>query len=218
MNLNYEVTDNDIAYTYVNNVKGCLNKMDTMVLLEHYKNLPFNSKYVEIGSYLGCSTVLAGLTVKNKSSLVYAHDIWEENMNNLKIEGGPPPTEDNYLYQFYENIRNNNLEGIVIPMRGDSSYTVGIHEDNSIDLAFVDGDHSYEGVLRDLTSIYPKMKSDSIILCHDATQDSKVLKSITEFCNRKKLEDVREYKGSSIASIHIKESYLRDANFDHELN
>jgi hypothetical protein len=37
-------------------------------------------------------------------------------MNNLSDESGHPSFEENYFYQFYDN-----LEGIVIPIRGDSS-------------------------------------------------------------------------------------------------
>ena len=206
MNFEYEVVEG-IAFTYVNGVKGTLNQCDVNVLLNHYNNLPFNSKYLELGSYLGCSSVMAGLTIKNKS-FVFSHDIWESDMNKLSNESGPPPFIENYFYKFYENIKNNNLEGIVIPIRGDSSYTIGIHNDKSIDLAFVDGDHSYDGCLKDLNHIFPKMKPNSIILCHDATPDSEVAKSIREFCNNMNLTDVRAYQGSSIVSIHINESSL----------
>jgi hypothetical protein len=65
MKLDFEVIDG-IAFTYVNSVKGTLNQMDVKVLLNYYNTLPFNSKYLEIGSYLGCSSVLAGLTLKIK--------------------------------------------------------------------------------------------------------------------------------------------------------
>jgi predicted O-methyltransferase YrrM len=179
--------------------------MDVNVLLNYYNTLSFNSKYLEIGSYLGCSSVLAGLTLKNKS-FVFSHDIWENDMSNLPSDGGPPPSVDNYFYNFYDNIRTNDLEGIVIPIRGDSSYTVGIHIDKSIDLAFVDGDHSYKGCLKDLNAVFPKMKQNSVILCHDAVPDSDVMKSIQYFCNEHNLTDIRGYQSSSIISIHISES------------
>lgn len=204
MKLDFEVDNNGIAFTYVNNVKGTLNETDVKVLVEHYKNLPFGSKYLEIGSYLGCSSIIAGLTFKNKS-LVYSHDIWEDDMKKLSHDGGPPPEVNNYFYKFYENIRNNNLEGIVIPVRGDSSYTVGIHEDESIDLAFIDGDHSYNGCLNDLNAVLPKMKHNTTILCHDAVSGSDVEKAIREFCNCNNFTDIRGYVGSSIVSInHIR--------------
>jgi predicted O-methyltransferase YrrM len=205
MNLEYQTTEDGIAFTYVNGVKGTLNYTDVSVLSMYYNKLPFSSRYLEIGSYLGCSSVIAGLSLKNKS-LVFSHDLWENDMTNLTKEGGPPPLVDNYFYKFYENIRNNNLEGIVIPIRGDGSYTVGIHSDKSIDLAFVDGDHSYYGCFKDLNAVFPKMKPKSTILCHDATPGSEVIKSIQEFCKNNNLSEVRGYENSSIVSIHINES------------
>jgi hypothetical protein len=66
-------------------------------------------------------------------------------------------------------------------VRGKSAYTLGIHADNSVDFAFVDGDHSYEGCLADLRALWSKMKRagggagsgsgssayTSVILVHD---------------------------------------------------
>lgn len=203
MDLKFHVDDNNIAFTYANNVKGTLNQNDVRVLLENFARLPFGSKYLEIGSYLGCSSIIAGLSLKGKS-FVYSHDIWEDDMKKLSTDGGPPPDVENYFYKFYENVRANNLEGIVIPIIGDSSYTVGIHENKSIDLAFVDGYHSYEGCLKDLNSILSKMKTNSIILCHDAVSESGVEKAIRDFCNTNNFKHVNGYMGSSIVSIRVK--------------
>jgi len=201
MKLDFEVDKDDIAFTYVNDsVKGTLNRTDTHVLLQHFSQLPFGSKYIETGSYLGCSSVLAGLTMK-ANSLVYAHDLWLDNMNDLSTEGAPPPQIENYFYTFYNNIRENNLEGIVIPIRGDSSYTLGIHENESIDLAFIDGDHSYDGATRDLKAVYPKMKPGSFILCHDATTGSPVRDAIANFVSPS--TSVNGFQHSSIVRITV---------------
>ena len=113
-------------------------------------------------------------------------------MKKLSHDGSPPPEVKNYFYKFYENIRNNNLEGIVIPIRGDSSYTLNIHDNESIDIAFIDGDHSYEGVKKDLNIIKNKMKKDGIILCHDY-QELSVKKAINEFVEEHKLNGKHMY-------------------------
>jgi len=39
--------------------------------------------------------------------------------------------------------------------------------DESIDLLFVDGDHSFDGCLSDLRNWYPKVKPNGVILGHD---------------------------------------------------
>ena len=204
MDLKFEVTDDGMAYTYINGVKGTLNEADTNVLLNHYIQLPMNSKYVETGSYMGCSGVLAGLSSKHGST-VYCHDIWVENMEELSTGSGPPPKVDDYFYTFYENVLNNNLQNIVIPIRGDSAYTLNIHRDESIDLAFIDGDHSFEGALKDLNAILPKMKKDGIILCHDCRPGSDVSNALRDFCVKNAFENVVGFERSSIVKIHLKD-------------
>ena len=205
MDLKFEVTDDGMAYTYVNGVKGTLNEADTNVLLNHYIQLPMNSKYIETGSYLGCSGVLAGLSSKHGST-VYCHDIWFENIEDITATGTRPPDGvDNYLFTFYENVLNNNLQNIIIPIRGDSAYTLNIHRDESIDLAFIDGDHTYEGALKDLDTVLPKMKKGGVILCHDCRPGSDVSKALREFCVKNEIQNASGFEHSSIVKIDLKD-------------
>ena|ERR1041385_7955651 len=57
--------------------------------------------------------------------------------------------------------------------------------DLPLDLLFIDGDHSYEGVMSDLNWFH-MMREGGLILCHDANTPSfpGVRKAIDEFCNR----------------------------------
>ena len=200
MDLQFHTDENNIAFTYVNGVKGTLNRFDAEVLIRHMSDLKEDSKYVETGSYLGCSGVIAGLTMKGKP-IIYCHDLWVQDMNELATEGSPPPKTDDYFYQFYKNVCTSELHRIVIPIRGDSAYTLGIHEDESIDLAFIDGDHSYEGVIKDLEAIYDKMKPGAVILCHDCQPGNEVERGIASFVKSKNIDDVSGYHHSSIVSI-----------------
>ena len=205
MDLKFEITDDGMAYTYVNGVKGTLNEADTNVLLNHYIQLPMNSKYIETGSYLGCSGVLAGLSSKHGST-VYCHDIWFENIEDITATGTRPPDGvDDYFFTFYENVLNNNLQNIIIPIRGDSAYTLNIHRDESIDLAFIDGDHTYEGALKDLDTVLPKMKKGGVILCHDCRPGSDVSKALREFCVKNEIQNASGFEHSSIVKIDLKD-------------
>ena len=135
--------------------------------------------------------------------------MWMEDMTQLPIDGGPPPKVENHLYEFYDNVKKNKLDRVIIPIRGNSSYTIGIHDDSSIDLAFVDGDHSYDGVTKDLEAILPKMKSKSVILCHDCHGENDVTKAVRAFCikNQETLSAYRMYSGkSSIVKISLEPS------------
>ena len=55
----------------------------------------------------------------------------------------------------------------IVPMEGYSDDMIIKLEDRSIDFAYIDGDHSEEQVYKDAIGIFPKMKSNSIILFDD---------------------------------------------------
>lgn len=52
-------------------------------------------------------------------------------------------------------------------LRGLSKDMIKKIPDNSLVLAYIDADHSFEGCLRDLLDIYPKVKTGGIISGHD---------------------------------------------------
>ena len=172
--------EDGIAYTKVNGTRGTLNFHDAQTLISHAKQLSKDSKYIETGSYLGCSSLLIALY---SNATVWAHDIWVTDWSELK--GCPPPEVKDYFYEFYTAVKKNKLENRIIPIRGNSVYTVGIHDDASIDLAFVDGDHSHEGCLHDLRAVWPKMKKGSVILVHDCVQNSEPLSAVKTFTQEK---------------------------------
>ena len=55
----------------------------------------------------------------------------------------------------------------VVLHRAFSGEAIATFQDASIDIAYIDGDHSYDGVLRDLEALLPKMKKNGIICGHD---------------------------------------------------
>lgn len=182
--IKFEVIDG-IAFTYVNGVKGVLNPNDAKVLVEHAKNLPKNAKYLEIGSYLGCSAHLIAL---HSDATIWCHDIWKEKWEDNKDASDKEciRTED-FFYVFYDNVKKNNMQNRIIPIRGDSKYTVGIHDRESIDLAFIDGDHTYEGVLADFRNVLPLVKKGGIILAHDCQVNTEPLEALKQFTSENNL-------------------------------
>jgi len=175
--------ENDIVYTTVNGVRGTLNPHDCMTLIAHAKNLSSGQRYIETGSYLGCSALLVAL---HSNVTVWAHDLWVTDWSELK--GCPPPMVEDYFYKFYSAVKANNLVNRIVPIRGNSVYTVGIHDDKSVDLCFIDGDHSYEGCYGDLEAVFPKMAPSGIVLVHDCVPGSEPLKAVEEFTRTKGLD------------------------------
>jgi hypothetical protein len=173
---------NGSAYTCIKGVTGTLNIYDAWELVQHAREIPKGGRYLETGSYLGCSAMIIATY---SSATVWAHDIWTTNWSELR--GCPPPHVQDYFYVFYSGVKANKLENRILPIRGPSAYTVGIHDDATIDLAFVDGDHSFEGCMADLEAVFPKMKKGSTILIHDCIPLSEPLAAVTEFCDDKNL-------------------------------
>ena len=72
--------------------------------------------------------------------------------------------------------------------RGTSSDVAPTLEDGSIDLIFVDGDHTYEGVLKDLNAMWDKVNRVNGILCGDDIEMKCVKDAVDDFFKDKNLE------------------------------
>jgi predicted O-methyltransferase YrrM len=78
-------------------------------------------------------------------------------------------------------------------LRGYSQDFVNSFEDKSLDYIFIDGDHSYEGALRDCELFFPKIKSNGIFAGHDWSFDG-VRKAINEFKDKNGSPNIRIVK------------------------
>jgi predicted O-methyltransferase YrrM len=179
------VIENDCWFTTFRGVRGTLSPACVEALINETKNLGPEGRYLETGSYLGCSSLIVAA---HSNATVWSHDIWVTDWSELK--GGPPPEVKDYFYEFYNMVKDNNLIHRIIPIRGNSVYTVGIHDDESVDVAFVDGDHSFEGCLADLQAVLPKMKKKSTVLVHDCYHGGDCQRAVREFVGLHGFEDV----------------------------
>jgi predicted O-methyltransferase YrrM len=78
-------------------------------------------------------------------------------------------------------------------LRGYSQDFVNLFEDKSLDYIFIDGDHSYEGALRDCELFFPKIKSNGIFAGHDWSFDG-VRKAVNEFKDKNGSPNIRMIK------------------------
>lgn len=72
---------------------------------------------------------------------------------------------------------------------GDSSTVIATFPDNYFDWIYIDGDHSYEGVKRDIEKAYPKVKENGLLVFNDYTHWSPfemipygIPRAVNEFC------------------------------------
>lgn len=122
-------------------------------------------KALEIGSYMGESTqILAssglfrgGITCVDKWK---GDPVWDEEESEM--DWGIVRDQFNINTRFF-------LDSFcpITQIRGESSATVSAFKDDSVDFIYIDGDHSYSQVKRDLRDYFPKIKKGGIIAGHD---------------------------------------------------
>lgn len=80
------------------------------------------------------------------------------------------------------------VEGTIF-LHGDSSLMSGAWAQGTINVLFIDGDHSYEGCKADIDAWYPHMAPKGVMLFHDCDASSPgVEKAVAEFAKDKGLE------------------------------
>jgi predicted O-methyltransferase YrrM len=123
---------------------------------------PSVSSIVEIGSYLGASAAAfaCGLRDTGKASArVYCVDTW----NNDAMSDGNRDTMSAFRKNTHE------FGDVIVPMRGWSTDVVGAiaAQAGTIDLLFIDGDHSYDACLADWQAYMSLLKPGGWVAFHD---------------------------------------------------
>jgi predicted O-methyltransferase YrrM len=127
------------------------------------------SVVVEIGSYLGASTCFLAMGAARRGNRVYCVDTWA----NYGMSEGHRDT-----YQtFMDNVRL--YADHIVPLRG-WSRDVAVDFPHRVDLLFLDGDHSYEGVRGDVEAWFPKLSRPAFVVLHDVAWAEGVRKGIRE--------------------------------------
>ncbi len=148
-------------------------------------DLRANAKIVEIGSWIGESSCLLASGLKGEDAKLYAIDNfkgqasdpsarmrYQERMSRLKI--------NNTKEIFDKNIAHFNLSSKVEAIAADSleaakSFREPLH---SIDLLFIDGDHSEDATRKDITTWMPFLKQGGTVVFHDFSSNHGVPQAI----------------------------------------
>lgn len=136
---------------------------------------------VEIGCYIGMATVDLASSLQN-NALLYAIDPW---VNYLSSSDHNNDFEDGLYNQFLSNVIHAELTHKIIPIRKRSTEAADFFIEKKIypEVIYVDGDHSYEGVLKDLETWYPLLHKNGVICGDDySLPGSGVAKAVNHFC------------------------------------
>ena len=118
---------------------------------------------VELGSYLGRSSVVLGRVVEEISKGTTVHAI-DPHEGDLTEPGDVAASEEPAYERFLENIRRAALEHVVEPIRRRS---FDVQWNQPISLLLVDALHDYENVSRDFLHFEEWLLPGSVVAFHD---------------------------------------------------
>lgn len=129
---------------------------------------------VEIGAYKGKSSCYLGAGARvGGMALVYSVDLWEQ-------APWPQYADPAVKIAWVDNIGSLGLSSQVLPLQVDTEQAAR-ELDGEVGLLFVDSDHSYEGVCRDIHVWSPRIAPDGVMAFHDAaTEEWGVARAIRE--------------------------------------
>jgi len=150
------------------NIQGWFDFAD--IYQQMVNHFPNGSRFVEIGSWLGRSTVFMAEQIKRsgKSISLDAVDKWEgiaELVNDIRW--GWNYLDASFYDMFLENLKLCNVDEYVFPIRANSLVAHTLYPDESIDFLFLDTDHQFHTLTKELEYWYPKVKKGGIIAGHD---------------------------------------------------
>lgn len=150
--------------------------------LELYNNMVQkfdNAIFVEIGVWKGKSTIYMAEKIMEtrKNIQLWAVDIFE---GNTGMANGQDKIPGNILQVYYKNIEP--VKEYIHTIVGNSTEVHSQFQDENIDFIFIDGDHRYEAVKKDLKGWFPKLKIGGVIAGHDYNEPScGVRQAVDEF-------------------------------------
>jgi len=130
---------------------------------------------LEIGSWAGDSAVLWADAIKSAGckGMVLCIDSWKpyvkeeyELVNAATIIMNRALKNDKIFKLFLHNIKASNHSDMITPIKGSSEDILPFLQKESFDMIYVDGDHSYFGVKKDLKNA-EGLIADGGILCGD---------------------------------------------------
>lgn len=187
---NYPQLQISQLYEFIEYVDGWLTPLEQTALL-HLPALVdhLDGEIVEIGSYKGKSTVALGLGsrwISERKRSIYAIDPFIPSMDY-----------GDYYNDFQKNIQGFHLGNYIIPIKKYSHEAI-LECPKRISALFVDGDHSYLSVKKDIELYAPRVVAGGIIAFHDYNIYQDVKRAVDELCESKEYVYVCDYD-----SLHL---------------
>jgi predicted O-methyltransferase YrrM len=145
---------------------------------------------IEVGVWKGHSISYLAKKLKNENYKfnLFAVDLFD-NSNIHKTIGNEHLSEQiPLLWQIYnQNLINEGVRDTINDVKQLSWEAAKLFDDNSVDFVFLDADHSYESVKKDIESWLPKIKKGGMISGHDYHNPCGVKKAVDELLPKKEI-------------------------------
>lgn len=130
---------------------------------------PSGSHFVEVGAFYGRSTAFLAVEIINSGKDIKFDVVYTWRGSPEHQVGGWDYQEAMVNDTAFEIFKNNlsSVMHIINPVKMSSYKASHLYEDNSLDMVFIDADHSYDAVKVDITAWYPKVKVGGYLCGHD---------------------------------------------------
>jgi predicted O-methyltransferase YrrM len=132
--------------------------------------------FVELGVWKGHSISFLADKLRNKNKKIYAVDIFEEWDKNKEVL-----QEVKHINEIYNTVlKESDTRHLITDVKSISWEAASLFEDGSVDFVFIDADHSYESVVKDIKAWLSKIKKGGIISGHDYFTSPDVRSAVDE--------------------------------------
>jgi len=168
-------------------INGYLRANNIILLHKVISELEYPAVWVELGSWTGKSAAYCIVELYNQKKLKEFHcvDTWQGSEGTNQKDSNLVK-EDKLFDTFKKNLLP--VENLFTTHRMISWEAAKYFNKESIDFVYVDADHRYESVLKDLEAWWPKIKPGCYMGGDDFTKGHPgVQKATTEFFNKRGL-------------------------------
>lgn len=142
---------------------------------------PDGAVFVEVGCLAGRSTCYLGAKIREsgKAITLYAVDTGRGSATDSTGQLIAPAVGGSLAGILHRNLIGCGVDDHVIPIVTTSTRAARLFPPGSIDLCFIDADHSYESVTEDLRTWWPRVKPGGTLAGHDYRQSAPWLVGVT---------------------------------------
>ena len=137
--------------------------------------------FVEVGCLAGRSTCYLGTRIREsgKAITLYAVDTGRGSASDITGQTIAPAVGGSLAGVLHRNLIGCGVDELVIPVVTTSARAARLFQPVTVDFCFIDADHSYESVLADLRTWWPKVKPGGTLAGHDYRQSDPWLVGVT---------------------------------------